>query len=214
MDRLNEYLFASRKDYEKNELQESSVDSNPFKQFEFWFEEVKNSPIEEPYAFTLATCNKQGKPSARILLLRKMTEIDGFVFYTNYLSRKGNEIAENPYGAMLFYWHELERQVRVEGKIQKIDKKTSDEYFSSRPRLSQISAIISPQSKKIPNREFLENAVKEWENKTELQRPEFWGGYQLIPNYFEFWQGRKSRLHDRIVYELVENKWIINRLAP
>lgn len=214
MERLNEYLFASRKEYEKDELNENQIDKNPFKQFEIWFEEVKNSTIEEPYAFTLATCTREGKPSARILLLRKMTEHEGFIFYTNYLSRKGNEIAENPYGAMLFYWHELERQVRIEGKIQKLDSKTSDEYFASRPRLSQISAIISPQSKKIPNREFLENEVKKWETIQELKRPDFWGGYQLIPNYFEFWQGRRSRLHDRIIYEKIDNQWIISRIAP
>lgn len=214
MERLNEYLFASRKEYEKYELLENQIDRNPFKQFEVWFEDVKNSTIEEPYAFTLATCTKDGKPSARIVLLRKMTETDGFIFYTNYLSRKGKEIAENPYGAMLFYWHEFERQVRIEGVIQKLDPQTSDAYFASRPRLSQISAIISPQSQKIPNRNFLENQVKKYEAIQELHRPDFWGGYQLIPNYFEFWQGRKSRLHDRIIYELYENEWKISRLAP
>jgi pyridoxamine 5'-phosphate oxidase len=214
MERLNEYLFASRKDYEKNQLSENQVDRNPFRQFEIWFEEIRNSTTEEPYAFTLATCTREGKPSARILLLRKMTEHEGFIFFTNYLSRKGNEIEENPYGAMLFYWHELERQVRIEGKIQKLDAKYSDEYFSSRPRLSQISACVSPQSKKIPHREFLENEVKKYELIQELKRPDFWGGYQLIPEYFEFWQGRKSRLHDRIIYEWIDNQWRISRLAP
>lgn len=214
MERLNEYLFASRKEYDKNELSEKQVDISPFRQFELWFEEVKNSTIEEPYAFTLATCTKEGKPSARILLLRKMTENDGFIFFTNYHSRKGNEIAENPFGAMLFYWHELERQVRIEGQIFQLDTKSSDDYFQSRPRLSQISALISPQSKKIPNREYLENEVSKWENVQELKRPEFWGGYRLIPHYFEFWQGRKSRLHDRIIYELLDKRWVISRLAP
>jgi len=214
MERLNEYLFAARKDYEKDELLESKVDKNPFVQFENWFEEIKSSTIEEPYAMTLATCTKDGKPSARMVLLRQMTEAMGFVFYTNYLSRKGLEIAENPYGSLLFYWHELERQVRIEGKIAQLDPQTSDIYFQSRPRLSQISALISPQSKKIPNRDYLLNEVKKWESVEELKRPDFWGGYQLIPDYFEFWQGRKSRLHDRIIYEKNNNHWLISRLAP
>ncbi len=214
MERLNEYLFAARKDYEKDELTEEKIHPNPFNQFENWFQEVVNSKMEEPYAFTLATCTKEGKPSARILLLRKMTEQEGFVFFTNYFSRKGQEIQENPYGAMLFYWHELERQVRIEGRIQKLSEAYSDEYFTSRPRLSQISALISPQSKKIPNRQYLEEEIKKWEKIEVLKRPNFWGGYQLIPNYFEFWQGRKSRLHDRIVYEWLDNQWRISRLAP
>jgi pyridoxamine 5'-phosphate oxidase len=214
MERLNEYLFAARKEYDKDELKESDVHPNPFVQFEKWFEEVKNSEIEEPYAMALATCNRQGKPSARIVLLRKMKEQEGFVFYTNYLSRKGEEIAENPYGALLFYWHELERQVRIEGAIQKVAPQISDEYFQSRPRLSQISAIVSPQSKKIPDRECLLREVKKWENVEALKRPDYWGGYALSPVYFEFWQGRKSRLHDRIIYELMDNQWKISRLAP
>ncbi len=214
MERLNEYLFAARKDYDKDQLSENQVNKNPFLQFESWFEEVKNSTIEEPYAMTLATCTQDGKPSARIVLLRRMTEKDGFVFYTNYLSRKGKEISENPFGALLFYWHEQERQVRIEGKIFKLKPEISDEYFQSRPRLSQISAIISPQSQKIPNRQFLENEVVKWDKVESLKRPDFWGGYQLIPNYFEFWQGRKNRLHDRIIFELVDNEWKISRLAP
>jgi pyridoxamine 5'-phosphate oxidase len=174
------------------------------------------SNIEEPNAMTLATSNKQGKPSARIVLLKGLSN-EGFLFFTNYESRKGNELKENPYASLLFFWKELERQVRVEGTVTKSDDKKSDEYFQSRPALSKIGAWSSPQSKVIQSREDLEKNVIKYQQqftKGVIPRPPHWGGYVLKPAIIEFWQGRPSRLHDRLQYSLDKDKWLIERLAP
>jgi pyridoxamine 5'-phosphate oxidase len=165
---------------------------------------------------TVCTATKEGKPSARILLLRNFDET-GFVFYTNYNSRKGEEIEKNPYCSLLFFWPELERQVRIEGTLQKQNKQESDLYFQTRPRTSKLGAWTSPQSEIIESRKVLDEAYKKTSEKfpdENVPRPEFWGGYLLMPNIIEFWQGRPSRLHDRIVFEKENNNWKIARLAP
>lgn len=209
-------LHDLRQEYRSAELAETDVESNPILQFKKWFTEAVNSRLFEPNVMTLATANASGKPSARILLLKGFDE-DGFVFYTNYNSDKGKDLAENPNAAMVFFWPELERQVRIEGTVRKIAEEDSTAYFHSRPVGSQIGATASPQSSIIPNREVLEEKVKqltqEFEGK-QIPRPLHWGGYLLSPTHIEFWQGRPSRLHDRLNYHLVEGSWIINRLAP
>lgn len=166
---------------------------------------------------TVCTVNALGRPSARTILLKEVTE-KGFVFYTNYESRKAKEIEENPYISLLFFWHKLERQVRIEGRVEKYNAESSTQYFQSRPRGSQIGAWASPQSQVIPDRHWLERQVDrreiEFAGKKVLPRPPFWGGYICIPNYFEFWQGRESRLHDRINYKYEDGDWVIQRMAP
>lgn len=196
-------------------LQESDLDSNPLKQFEKWFEEVLASGLEEPNAMVLSTVN-EGKPSARIVLLKDLDS--GFKFFTNYGSKKGQEMEENPQVALTFFWKELERQVRIEGLVEKVSADESDEYFKSRPRGSQIGAWVSHQSAAIASREVLEATNAELEARfegKEIQRPDHWGGYRVIPTYIEFWQGRPSRLHDRLAYTKKEdNSWKIERLSP
>lgn len=206
-----------RKDYRLQSLLEKDVDANPIIQFRKWWEEVMNSKIEEPNAMTLATATLDGKPSARIVLLKEIKK-EGFVFFTNYNSRKGRQLKENPFASIVFLWKELERQVRAEGKIEKISEQESDNYFSIRPHESRIGAWSSPQSQVISNREVLEKSVREFSDKFKSQnipRPSHWGGYILRPNLIEFWQGRPGRLHDRLQYTLTENEnWKIERLAP
>lgn len=206
-----------RKVYQLKSLLEKDVDANPIKQFKSWWQQAIESKIEEPNAMTLATCDASGKPSARIVLLKEIKE-NGFVFFTNYLSRKGKEIEKNPFVSLLFFWKELERQVRIEGHIKKISPEESDEYFSQRPVESRIGAWSSPQSEVIANREILQKNVEEYNLKFSTQpipRPEYWGGYIVLPNRMEFWQGRPGRLHDRLQYSLSENnEWIMKRLAP
>lgn len=205
-----------RQDYRSAKLAETDVESNPILQFKKWFTEAVDSKLYEPNVMTLATANASGKPSARILLLKGFDE-DGFVFYSNYNSDKGKDLAENPQASMVFFWPELERQVRIDGTVTKLSDEASTAYFHARPIGSQIGATASPQSSVIPNREVLEEKVKqltqEFEGK-EIPRPLHWGGYLLSPTHIEFWQGRPSRLHDRLNYHLVEGSWIINRLAP
>lgn len=207
-----------REDYSKQSLDESDIVNNPFQQFRIWFEEAMEAKIPEPNAFTLSTADLSGQPSARILLLKSFDEI-GFVFYTNYNSRKGAQLAANPKAAMTFLWHELQRQIRIEGMVTKASEEISNAYFQSRPKASQIGAWASPQSQVIDNRSLLENNVQslqdEYKDAETLPKPPHWGGYLLKPNFIEFWQGRPSRLHDRIAFELDESQnWQIKRLAP
>lgn len=205
----------SRREYKKNTLSESEVDANPHAQFKVWFEQAEKSKNFEPNAFCLSTTAEGNRPSSRMLLLKGHTE-EGFIFYTNYESRKGGELSRQPLASMLFFWPELERQVRIEGKVEKTPPKLSDEYFASRPRDAQISAVVSKQSSVVDGRESLESAWKIKANDTSgnIKRPDNWGGYLLRPEYIEFWQGREDRLHDRIVYKLSAGQWLIQRLAP
>lgn len=211
------HLADIRKDYKMASLNESDVLDNPFHQFEKWFKEVIHSGIDESNAMTLATADSAGRPSARIILLKGFDE-RGFHFFTNYESKKARQISENPHGALVFFWKELERQVRIEGIIMKAGEKESEQYYHSRPPGSQIGAWASPQSKVIPNRDFLEDRVQQFSLKftnTSPEKPPYWGGFILQPNLFEFWQGRPSRLHDRIQYSLQKNtQWKKERLAP
>jgi len=205
-----------RKVYERQSLLEEDIDVNPIKQFETWWQQAIESEIEEPNAMTLATCAASGKPSARIVLLKAIHE-NGFVFFTNYLSRKGKEIEENPFVSLLFFWKELERQIRIEGTIKKTNTGESDDYFYDRPIESRIGAWSSPQSQVIENREFLQKNSLKYQDQfgTHVPRPVFWGGYLVTPYRVEFWQGRPGRLHDRLQYVLTENNlWKIERLAP
>ncbi len=205
-----------KKNNQNNELNETSVDKNPFIQFTKWYDSILNSKLNEPTAMMLSTADVNGSPSARIVLLKEIDD-SGFVFYTNYGSRKGKDLKQNPKAALTFFWDELRRQIRIEGRIEEISRETSKEYFSSRPRESQIGAWVSEQSSVIPDREFLENKYVELKEKfgnEEIPLPDFWGGYRLIPNYFEFWQGRENRLHDRICYKEENNEWKIFRIAP
>jgi len=205
-----------RKEYKLRSLLETDVDQDPVRQFQQWWNEALMSDIEEPNAMTLATSSKQGKPSARIVLLKGLSN-EGFTFFTNYESKKGIELKENPFASLLFFWKELERQVRIEGTVTKTDEEKSNEYFLSRPDLSKIGAWSSAQSKVIESRDELEKNVLKYQQQFTgglIPRPPHWGGYVVKPTLIEFWQGRPSRLHDRIQYTLSNDKWIIVRLAP
>ncbi|RZK43235.1 MAG: pyridoxamine 5'-phosphate oxidase [Pedobacter sp.] len=216
MELTKESIQNLRQDYRSAQLAESDINANPIKQFEKWFTDALAAQLYEPNVMTLATADKTGKPNARIVLLKGFDE-NGFSFYTNYLSTKGKELKKNPQACLVFFWAELERQVRIEGKVEKLDKETSEAYFNSRPKGSQIGAIASPQSQIITERETLEKKVEEltstYSNKI-VPKPAHWGGYIVKPTSIEFWQGRSSRLHDRIKYDLVNGKWQTNRLAP
>ncbi len=206
-----------RKEYIQESLAEKDVNPDAIQQFSIWWNEAVKSDIEEVNAMTLATASCDGLPSARIVLLKDFDE-KGFVFYTNYNSFKGQQLAENPRGCLVFFWKELERQVRITGLIMKTASSESDEYFNIRPEGSRIGAIASPQSQVIPSREWLEKEVGQLMKKLSsntIERPSHWGGYRLMPAIIEFWQGRPNRLHDRIQYTLEENgSWKIERLAP
>lgn len=205
-----------RKEYTLSSLDKRNTASDPLDQFGLWFEQALNAGVEEPNAMTLATVNSDYMPSARIVLLKDI-EQGGFVFYTNFNSRKGAQLQQNPMAALVFFWPALERQVRIEGHVNRIDDNKASLYFQERPRESQISAIISPQSQPVPSRKYLQQLHDYFStNNTgaKLQRPANWGGYIVIPHRIEFWQGRHSRLHDRILYTLVDNKWHKERLAP
>jgi pyridoxamine 5'-phosphate oxidase len=217
VDELKDYIKKLRYEFSKEELTENMVHKNPVEQFRTWFKEAMESKIPDPTAFVLATATTGGKPSARVLLLKDFDE-NGFVFYTNYKSRKGKEIEKTPFGAMTFFWHELQRQVRIEGKIKKHSEKESDNYFKTRPHQSKIGAWASPQSKVVENKETLDKLFLQYSNKfpdDNVPRPEHWGGYILVPDTIEFWQGRPNRFHDRILYAKTNSEnWKIERLAP
>lgn len=206
-----------RKDYSKASLDISDADKDPIGQFDKWFKEALAAGVPEPNAFTLSTISEGGRPSARIVLLKGLEQRQ-FVFYTNYQSQKGQELDGNPACALTFFWPELERQVRIEGIATRVQESTSEQYFQSRPRASQVGAWASPQSSIIASRDILEAREREIEKKFEglnlLPKPKQWGGFAITPIEIEFWQGRASRLHDRVVYYLTDEKWIIHRLAP
>jgi pyridoxamine 5'-phosphate oxidase len=212
-------LADIRKNYSRQELHEASVDPDPLLQFNTWLQEAIQAGLPEPTAMVLATADQAGGPSARVVLL-KGVNAEGFFFYTNYLSHKGLDMALNPAVALTFFWPELERQIRIEGLVTKASATASDEYFWSRPLGSQIGAWASPQSKPVANREQLEAANQEYEQKFaglgKIPRPDHWGGYIVQPHLLEFWQGRPNRLHDRIVYtkDPESASWQISRLAP
>lgn len=212
----SEHIMQIRREYTRAGLLEKDMSDDPIQQFDKWFKIAVEEKFTDPNAMTLATANAQNRPSARIVLLKDF-DSRGFVFYTNYGSRKGSDIEENPYVAAVFYWAELERQVRIEGSVKKVSIKESEEYFHSRPFDSQIGAWASHQSEEISGREELEMRYKElneaYYNK-EVPLPEFWGGYRIVPDQIEFWQGRPRRLHDRVVYFKKDDKWEMIRLAP
>jgi pyridoxamine 5'-phosphate oxidase len=203
-----------RRDYSKEKLDKASVNTNPIKQFDKWLKEAISNNIADATAMNLATADKNGIVSSRIVLLKEYSE-KGFIFFTNFESQKGNQLKENPNAALSFFWPILERQIRIEGKVRKIADNESDTYFHKRPLESQISAIISPQSTILSDK----NNLKESRNKLKsinkkLERPNYWGGYLLKPTRIEFWQGGENRIHDRINFVLTKNNWEIHRLAP
>jgi pyridoxamine 5'-phosphate oxidase len=209
-------IAAIRKDYLNGVLEIEAVHPDPIGQFRIWLHEAVSAGIDEPTAMFLATVGVDLQPSARIVLLKGVDE-KGFDFYTNYQSRKGRQIGENPQVAATFFWKELERQVRIEGTVEKLPDAESDEYFKSRPAESRFSAAASPQSQVIPDRNYLIEKITGLKTKfsgDELQRPDSWGGYKLKPLRIEFWQGRENRLHDRLVYSFLSGEWKIERLAP
>ena len=206
----------ARKEYDQGALDEATADSSPIRQFALWYDAAVAAGVPEPEAMTLSTATPDGRPSARIVLLRGFDD-RGFCFFTNYESRKGHELAANPHAALTFHWTILERQVRIEGRVERTSAPESDAYFASRPRGSQIGAWSSPQSQVIPNREWLESRVEQMAatfGDDAVPRPAFWGGWRLRPISVEFWQGRPSRLHDRLRYAQQADGWSVVRLAP
>ncbi|GAA4386253.1 pyridoxamine 5'-phosphate oxidase [Hymenobacter koreensis] len=211
-------LADLRKTYAQHELSEAAADTDAIRQFRRWLDEALQAQLDEPTAMTVSTVGPDGQPSARIVLLKGLPDDAGFLFYTNYDSRKGQELATLPKAAITFFWPGLERQVRMEGSVEKAPENLSTEYFQSRPRSSQIGAWASPQSQTITNREELEQREQEiaarFAGQDPLPRPPHWGGYVVRPHRMEFWQGRPSRLHDRLLYEKTATGWQRSRLAP
>lgn len=214
---LSHNLANIRLNYSRQALNEASVAKLPLDQFSSWLDEAIKAEAAEPTAMVLSTVSLTGKPSARVVLLKDVSE-QGFTFFTNYDSRKGSDLAANPFAALTFFWPVLERQVRIEGQVEKVPEEVSDTYFHSRPVGSQIGAWASPQSREILGRETLEEAdqkfMQEFSGLEQIPRPQHWGGYLLQPERIEFWQGRPNRLHDRILYELEKKEWHLKRLAP
>lgn len=205
-----------RCDYRQQALLETEVHTNPILQFQDWLEQALAAELPEPNAMTLATVTTEGRPAARMVLLKGFDQ-QGFVFYTNYLSRKGQDLAQNPWGALVFWWAELERQVRIEGQIAKVSDQETEAYFDSRPRGSQLGAWASEQSQVICDRTILDQRLQDLEQKYQNQpipRPPHWGGYRLQPDLIEFWQGRPNRLHDRLCYRSKDQQWTLERLSP
>ena len=212
---MNQRIADLRKSYERDELDEARSHAEPLRQFGQWMDEAMAAEVPEPTAMTLATVGADGRPSTRVVLIKGYDE-QGLVWYTNYGSRKGRELGANPYAALQFHWVELERVVRIEGRVEKVSEAESDEYFHSRPLDSRIGAWASPQSQVIPDRTVLITAAARYGAKFLLNppRPPHWGGYRLVPDQWQFWQGRKSRLHDRLRYTPTEGGWLRERLAP
>lgn len=209
-------LNKMRQEYRSGNLDEKEMPSNPLDQFRNWFEEAISSGITEPNAMTVATSTAEGKPSARVVLLKEMND-NGFIFFTNYNSRKGHELITNPFVAVVFDWHDIERQVRIEGIIEKVDENESDAYFNIRPNESKLGAWASPQSKIVSGREELEELEKSYAIRfkgNEIPRPPHWGGFLIKPTMIEFWQGRPNRMHDRMAYYKNGSNWELRRLAP
>ncbi len=214
---MNKNIADIRKDYQLQTLLETDIAADPFIQFGRWWDEALASELDEVNAMTLATASLTGLPDARIVLLKSFTDA-GFVFFTNYNSNKAKELAENPRACLVFFWKELERQVRIIGSVVKVSEGESDEYFNSRPEGSRIGAWASPQSSVIESREIIEKSIENFEEQfaaTEITRPPHWGGYMVMPTVIEFWQGRSNRLHDRLQYsKMPDGSWKIERLAP
>lgn len=209
-------ISSIRNEYSLKQLDEFEIDKNPINQFRLWFDDALDAEVVEPNAMVLATVNNEGKPSARVVLLKGFDE-KGFSFFTNYQSKKAIQIEKNYHAAVVFFWPELERQVRIEGLVSKVSELESDDYFNSRPEGSKLGAWVSPQSQVIHGRNFLESLQAVFDsqfNGQAITRPKNWGGYRLSPTLVEFWQGRPNRLHDRIQYTLFKNNWKIERLAP
>ena len=216
MSNWKEEIASHHHQFEAGPLNESDVDKDPVMQFEKWFGTAMEQKVPEQNSFTLCTATRNGVPSARIVLL-KGVDTKGFIFFTNYESRKGKELEENPVASMNFYWPSLHRQIRIEGIVEKVTEKESKEYFHSRPKASQAGAWVSPQSRPIASREELDKqhtAFLKKHESIEIPAPEHWGGYRIAPRHFEFWQGRENRLHDRIAYTWENGKWKIYRMAP
>ncbi|MGV2830110.1 pyridoxamine 5'-phosphate oxidase [Myxosarcina sp. GI1(2024)] len=215
---MNSSIANLRQNYTLAGLEVTDVASDPIRQFAVWFQQALNAKIREPNAMTLATATPDGKPTARIVLLKGFSA-RGFVFYTNYQSVKAKQLTANPYAALVFLWDKLERQIRIEGEVEKLTAKESDDYFYSRPRASQLGALASNQSEIIANRQVLDENLAaltaKYADATEIPRPSNWGGFRVIPNQIEFWQGRPNRLHDRLLYSRQANgNWRIDRLSP
>ncbi|MBC7971675.1 MAG: pyridoxamine 5'-phosphate oxidase [Verrucomicrobia bacterium] len=213
---MTQSIADLRHNYTLQQLNEADVDPNPIKQFQRWFDQAIAAQLPEPNAMTLATATRSGIPSARIVLLKGLDE-RGFVFYTNYESHKGQDLAENPQAALVFLWTVLERQVRLEGRVEKIAAAETDAYFQSRPLESRLGAWTSDQSRVISDRDVLEQRFAELKATyadEKVPRPPHWGGYRVMPHQIEFWQGRTSRLHDRLRYRLEQGNWLVERLAP